>query len=251
MQHLDKSSDLNSIQSENGFTLSVNKPVGWTSFDVVNKVRYHLKFLWKKKKIKVGHAGTLDPLADGLLILGVGKGTKTMENWMGEEKVYSGQFKLGCVTPSFDAETEELDHKSTEGIELDRLVEVSKQFSGFIKQYPPVYSAVKKDGVKLYKMARRGEKVDLPVRVVNIESFEILEWNNPLVSFRVKCGKGTYIRSLASDFGEKLGTGAYLVSLKRESIGNCHINDAFEIEELLSALSLLKYPIESPSNHYN
>jgi len=251
MQHLDIHTDVNAIRAQEGFTLSVNKPVSWTSFDVVNKIRYHLKFHWKKKKIKVGHAGTLDPLAEGLLIIGVGNGTKNLDNWMGREKVYSGSMKFGCITPSFDLETEEMNHLSTDGLSLEKLVEISQQFVGEIKQYPPVFSAVKKEGVALYKMARRGEKVELPERTVFIKSFEVLKWENPLLFFRVSCGKGTYIRSLANDFGELAGTGAYLSSLKREMIGDCHISDAFEIEELLSALSLLRYPLETPSNNFN
>ena len=242
MDHLDSRTDLNIIQVEPGFTLSVNKPLGWTSFDVVNKIRFHLKFHWKQKKIKVGHAGTLDPLADGLLIIGVGKGTKCLENWMGQEKVYSGVMKLGVKTPSYDRESNEYDPKSIINIFHDDLINCSQSFLGTIKQYPPIFSALKKDGVPLYKIARRGDHVDLPARNVVVHNFEIIKWDSPYLTFRVRCGKGTYIRSLANDFGEKMGTGAYLYSLKREKIGHHHIDEAFEIDALISALSLVKSP---------
>lgn len=212
-----------------GKILLFDKPLGWTSFQVVNKVRWLIRKSCNIKKIKVGHAGTLDPLASGLLILCTGKFTKKIDEYQAQEKEYTGTFTLGATTPSYDMETEvdksfEIDHISEENI-----FGAALEFLGEIDQVPPVFSALKKEGKRLYEYARNGEDVVIPSRKVEIREFEITEIRFPEVDFRVICSKGTYIRSLANDFGKSLGTGAYLSSLRRTKIGGFIVEDSLDI----------------------
>jgi tRNA pseudouridine55 synthase len=212
-----------------GQILLFDKPLGWTSFQLVNKVRWLIRQSCKIKKIKVGHAGTLDPLASGLLIICTGKFTKRIEEFQGQEKEYTGTFTLGGTTPSYDLETEidqtfEIDHISEEDIN-----EATKGFLGEISQVPPVFSALKKDGKRLYEYARNGEDVEIPSRKVTISAFEITNVEMPKVEFRVACSKGTYIRSLAHDFGKALNSGAHLSTLRRTKIGTFNVDDSLDI----------------------
>ena len=214
-----------------GKMLLINKPVGWTSFQIVNKVRWLIKSQYDLKKIKVGHAGTLDPLAEGLLILCTGKWTKKIDEFQGQDKVYSGIFHLGATTPSFDLETEINSRQSIEHIDKNILLKSTNKFIGDQFQIPPIYSAIKQNGKKLYEYARNGETIELKKRKINISEFKITKIELPKVHFKVKCGKGTYIRSLANDYGLELKSGAYLYKLKRERIGGFNIKDALSIVE--------------------
>lgn len=214
-----------------GQVLLFNKPLHWTSFQLVNKVRWILKQHFQLKKIKVGHAGTLDPLATGLVIICTGKYTKRIEEFMGKPKTYDGIFKLGATTPSFDLETEidaefPIAHISNELIEEKR-----KTFLGEIEQLPPVFSAIKKDGKRLYEYARKGEEVELKPRKVHISDFEVVKNELPNLHFEVSCSKGTYIRSLAYDFGRALSSGAHLTKLRRTKIGEHDLESAIQLEE--------------------
>ncbi|MCM4159514.1 tRNA pseudouridine(55) synthase TruB [Antarcticibacterium flavum] len=212
-----------------GQVLLFDKPLGWTSFQVVNKVRWLIRKSCKIKKIKVGHAGTLDPLASGLLIICTGKFTKKIDEYQGQEKEYTGTFTMGATTPSYDLETEidktfPIDHISQYDIDV-----ATAEFIGEIEQIPPVFSALKKDGKRLYEYARSGEEVEVKARKVEITDFEITANRMPELDFRVVCSKGTYIRSLANDFGLALGTGAHLSALRRTKIGTFHVDDAMDI----------------------
>ena len=222
---------------QEGMAILVDKPLDWTSFDVVNKIRNALKKALNKKKIKVGHAGTLDPKATGLLILCIGGATKKVTQFQDLGKEYIGQFYIGASTPSYDQESEIDFEYETDHITEDLIRTSKDQFLGTIDQLPPIYSAIKKDGVRLYKKARAGEEVILEPRKVTIDSFDITDIKLPLVSFMVKCQKGTYIRSLAHDFGKSLQSGAYLYSLKRTMIGPYNVKDAWTIEAFCNALS--------------
>lgn len=213
-----------------GQVLLFDKPLHWTSFQVVNKVRWLIKQKFGLKKIKVGHAGTLDPLATGLVILCTGKATKTIESLMGQTKVYTGEFTLGATTPSYDMETEVDQTFDTTHINQDLINKTLHQFQGEIMQKPPVFSALKKEGKRLYEYARKGEEVDIPKRQVNIDYFKITVNNLPKLSFEVQCSKGTYIRSLAFDFGKALNSGAYLSELRRTRIGDYKVENALSIE---------------------
>lgn len=230
------------LNIEKGNVVLINKPLEWTSFDVVNKIRYALlKNLHKfyddktevKRKIKVGHAGTLDPLATGLLIVCIGKETKNIDQYMATEKEYTGTFFLGATTPSYDRETAVNNTFSVEHISEDLIHQTAKQFLGEQQQLPPVFSAIKKDGKKLYEAARAGVEVELTPRPITIFEFEITGIEMPLVYFRVVCSKGTYIRSLAYDFGKTLNSGAYLHSLCRTRSGSHKLNDAYELNEFV------------------
>lgn len=223
--------DYNKNSFIEGKMLLINKPVGWTSFQIVNKVRWLIKSQYDLKKIKVGHAGTLDPLAEGLLILCTGKWTKKIDEFQGQDKVYSGIFHLGATTPSFDLETEINSRQSIEHIDKNILLESTNKFIGDQFQIPPIYSAIKQNGKKLYEYARKGETIELKKRKINISEFKITKIELPKVHFKVKCGKGTYIRSLANDYGLELKSGAYLYKLKRERIGGFNIKDALSIVE--------------------
>ncbi|MCB0570461.1 MAG: tRNA pseudouridine(55) synthase TruB [Phaeodactylibacter sp.] len=223
-----------------GALLLVDKPQGWTSFDVVNKIRYKLKHGLKVKKIKVGHAGTLDPMATGLLVVCTGKHTKKLSTYQGLEKEYTGTLRLGATTPSYDAESEVEEHFPTSHITPALLEKARQAFLGDIEQVPPMFSAIKVDGQPLYKKARKGVVVEVEPRQVQIHEFELTQVDLPDVSFRVRCSKGTYIRSLAHDFGKALDSGAYLTALRRTRVGPFHIDDAWEMEELADYLAELE-----------
>ena len=215
----------------NGEIILIDKPLDWTSFQVVNKIRWLIRSTFGIKKIKVGHAGTLDPLASGLLILCTGKMTKSIEQFMGQEKEYTGTFTLGSTTPSYDLETEIDNTFPTDHITEELLQATLNQFVGTIDQYPPVFSALKKDGKRLYEFAREGIEVEIPARKVNIRSFKLIQKVIPKVDFKVICSKGTYIRSLANDYGKALNSGAHLSALRRTRIGEFNIEHAISIED--------------------
>ena len=194
--------------------LNINKPIGWTSFDLVKKVRNLTRV------IKVGHAGTLDPLATGLMIVCTGKFTKSIDAYMGMQKEYTGTMVLGATTPTYDLESEPENFKSTEALTKEVIQKATIPFIGEIFQMPPQHSAIKKDGKRLYEFARAGESVEIKPRKISIREFEITRFENNKVDFRVVCSKGTYIRSLANDFGKALNSGAHLSELRRTKIGN-------------------------------
>ena len=219
-----------------GGVFLVDKPLGWTSFAVVNKLRHRLTRLYKNKKYKVGHAGTLDPLATGLLIICFGKMTKQIDAFMGLPKAYTGIIKLGETTPSYDAETEVNERFPIEHITPSVLEAARQQFLGDIDQLPPIFSAIKKDGKKLYESARAGETVDIQSRRITIHQFDIQQITESEISFYVRCSKGTYIRSLAYDFGKACGSGGYLTKLCRTEIGEFHNDNAWQLEDLVTEL---------------
>ena len=210
---------------EEGQVLLINKPLDWTSFDVVRKIRSLIRIK------KVGHAGTLDPLATGLLILCTGKFTKRINEYMAQEKEYTGSFTLGAITPTFDLESEPHQHLEYSHLDEAAIKDATKKFLGNIQQVPPIHSAIKVGGQPVYKLARKGESIELASRNISIIEFEITAINLPNVEFRVVCSTGTYIRSLANDFGQALGVGAYLSSLCRTRIGSFLLKDAMGIKE--------------------
>ena len=222
-----------------GTLLLIDKPLEWTSFDVVKKVRNLIKKKLQIKKIKVGHSGTLDPLATGLLIVCTGEFTKRIEKIQGQEKTYTGQFTLGATTPSFDRETKVNHTFNTAHITKQLLEETTKQFVGEITQIPPIFSALKKDGKRLYDFARENEEVEIKERKVMVHSFEITDINFPEVNFKISCTKGTYIRSIVNDFGRALNSGAYLSKLCRTKIGKYNLKDAFSLNEVEEKMKLL------------
>ncbi len=233
------------IDLESGTVLLVNKPLNWTSFDVTNKIKRLIQRYIKNpehgivtasKKVKVGHAGTLDPLATGLLIVCVGRETKNIDKYMGMPKTYTGSFYIGATTPSFDKETPHDAVFETQHIDEALILETAKKFIGEQKQVPPNYSAIKVGGVRAYRSARAGEELELEARTVMISSFEITGVELPIVSFKVNCSKGTYIRSLARDFGKALNSGAYLNSLCRTQIGTFDLQNAKTLEEIAHEL---------------
>lgn len=212
----------------NGKVLIIDKPLNWTSFQVVNKIRWAIRKKFNLKKIKVGHAGTLDPLATGLLIVCTGKMTKSINEYQAENKEYTGTITLGATTPSFDLETE-IDRSFPIAHVTEELIHATAEsFKGLIKQKPPIYSAIKKDGIRLYELARKGEETDIKSREVHILDFEITKIELPVVHFRIVCSKGTYIRSIANDFGKALKSGGHLSSLRRTKSG------AFDLTEAIS-----------------
>jgi tRNA pseudouridine55 synthase len=225
---------------KNGQVLLIDKPLEWTSFQVVNKLRWHIKQRFKIKKIKVGHAGTLDPLATGLLIICTGKQTKEIHIYQGQIKEYTGTFTLGATTPSYDLETEIDETFPTDHISEELLKETTKQFLGEIQQKPPIFSAIKKDGKRLYELARKGETTEIKARSVTVNEFEITNINLPKVDFRIVCSKGTYIRSLAYDFGKALKSGAHLSTLRRTKIGDFSVDNAESIEGFIEGLEINK-----------
>jgi tRNA pseudouridine55 synthase len=211
---------VSNISPEPARVILIDKPFGWSSFQAVKKVKYELK------SKKIGHAGTLDPLATGLLIMCTGKMTKSIEEIQAQPKEYTGTFVLGETTPSFDLETETDAHYPTEHITPDLLQETLKQFIGEIEQTPPLFSAVKIDGQRAYEIARKGGSAEIKSKIITIYEFELTRIELPQVDFRVKCGKGTYIRSLARDYGIALNSGAYLINLRRTKIGDYCVEDA-------------------------
>jgi tRNA pseudouridine55 synthase len=215
---------------EEGKVLLIDKPLHWTSFDVVRKIRGSIRIK------KVGHAGTLDPLATGLLIICTGKFTKQINDFMAKEKEYTGTFTLGFTTPTYDLESTPQNPKDISLITEQMLHDATKPFIGEIMQMPPIYSAIKKDGVALYELARRGEDVDLKARPIIIHQFEITKIELPIVHFKILCGTGTYIRSMAHDYGAALGCGAYLSSLRRTKIGEFDVEKAMGVEEFMNTL---------------
>lgn len=214
------------MEASEGRLLLINKPLRWTSFDVVNKLRYKLKIK------KIGHAGTLDPLATGLLIICAGKMTKRIDEYQAQEKEYTGKFIIGQTTPSHDLETEVSEKMDISSIFEEQIRSAAKKFIGTIQQIPPIHSAIKVDGKRSYNLAREGKEVELKPREVTVSGFEITCIDKPVIGFRIVCSKGTYIRSLARDFGNELGVGAYLSELCRTRIGNYTLENAISIDEV-------------------
>lgn len=223
---------------KNGQILLIDKPLEWTSFQAVNKIRWHIRKRFDIKKIKVGHAGTLDPLATGLLIICTGKQTKSIDEYQGQVKEYTGTFTIGATTPSYDLETEVNETFDTEHITNELIQKTTAQFTGVIQQRPPIFSALKKDGKRLYELARKGETVDIPTREITINKFEITNIDLPKIDFRVVCSKGTYIRSLAYDFGKALSSGAHLSALRRTKIGDFSVENAASIDAFIKNLEM-------------
>ena len=218
---------------QEGQVLLVDKPLTWSSFQAVNKLKYHLiNKVGLPKKFKIGHAGTLDPLATGLLIVCTGKFTKTISEIQGQAKEYTGTFYIGATTPSYDLETEIDETFPTSHIDEALIHKTVKQFLGEIDQKPPIFSAIKKDGKRLYEHARAGEEVEIAFRKTTIYEFEITRIALPEIDFRVKCSKGTYIRSLAFDFGKAMQSGSHLTALRRTKIGDYSVENAFSPENL-------------------
>ena len=214
----------------NGKMLLVDKPLSWTSFDVVKYIRKSLVSKFKIKRIKVGHAGTLDPLASGLLIICIGKQTKKISEYQNQSKTYTGKFKLGETTPSYDGETEVNEVFNYDHIKEIDLKSLSQKFIGKIMQKPPIFSAIKKDGKRMYEYARENIKIEIQEREIEIHEFNIINFSTPYVEFEIKCSKGTYIRSIANDFGKALNSGSYLFELRRINIGDFSVLNALRIE---------------------
>ncbi|MGB2316074.1 MAG: tRNA pseudouridine(55) synthase TruB [Flavobacteriaceae bacterium] len=221
---------------KNGQLLLIDKPLEWTSFQVVNKLRWHIRKTFQIKKIKVGHAGTLDPLATGLLIICTGKKTKQIEQYQAQVKTYTGTLVLGSTTPSCDLETEIDTTYPTTHISEDLIHQTTAKFTGTIEQYPPVFSALKKDGKRLYEFAREGKEVEISARKIVIDFFNITAINGLEVDFEIQCSKGTYIRSLAHDFGKALNSGAHLSALRRTKIGNFSVDHAISVDAFIDSL---------------
>ena len=213
-----------------GLVILVNKPLNWTSFDIVKYIRKTIELNLKLKKIKVGHAGTLDPLATGLLIVCIGNETKNIYKYQELSKTYSGTFKLGETTPSFDRETEVNQKFNVDHLSFELLKNVSQNFIGKSLQKPPIFSALKKNGKRLYEYARVNKNIKIDSREIYINKFDLSNYNHPYVDFVIECSKGTYIRSIANDFGKKLKSGSFLYSLNRDSIGHFNLLDAYSIE---------------------
>lgn len=230
------SKSLNAEDYKEGQVILIDKPLEWTSFQVVNKMRWLIRQAFGIKKIKVGHAGTLDPLASGLLIICTGKFTKKIDTYQAQEKEYTGTFTLGATTPSYDLETEVDQTFDISQLTSEEIKAAIPQFLGEIQQQPPVFSALKKDGKRLYEFARNGEEVDIPFRTVTISEFKITKIDLPKVDFRVVCSKGTYIRSLANDFGKALDNGAHLSALRRTKIGEFSVENALSINTFEASL---------------
>ena len=220
-----------------GQLLLIDKPLEWTSFQVVNKLRWHIRQAFNLKKIKVGHAGTLDPLATGLLVICTGKMTKQIDTFQGQVKTYTGTFILGSTTPSYDLETKIDKTYPTAHITPELIHQTTEKFTGEMDQFPPVFSALKKEGKRLYEFARAGEAVKIDSRKVVINAFKITKIEGLSVDFSVTCSKGTYIRSLAFDFGKALDSGAHLSALRRTKIGDFSVDKAVSIDEFILSLS--------------
>ena len=219
-----------SIDIKEGKVILIDKPINWTSFDVVKYIRKSLQQKFKIKKIKVGHAGTLDPLATGLLIICIGKQTKNISKYQDLAKTYTGKFKLGESTPSFDAETDVNEKFEYNHITINNLKKLANEFIGNSLQKPPIFSAIKKDGKRLYNYARENKEIEIDKREIQIYDFEILDFNSPYVEFKIDCSKGTYIRTIANDFGKRLNSGSYLYELRRTKIGEFSVLNAIDIK---------------------
>ena len=225
--------DVNQIKEDDileGKMLLVDKPLTWTSFDVVKYIRKSLVSKFKIKRIKVGHAGTLDPLATGLLIICIGRQTKQISIYQNLTKTYTGKFKLGETTPSYDAETEVNKTFNYDHIKENDIINLSQKFTGKLMQKPPIFSAIKKNGKRMYEYARENKKIEIQEREINIYEFEIIKFTDPYIEFKITCSKGTYIRSIANDFGKKLNSGSYLSELRRINIGEFSVLNALQIE---------------------
>lgn len=231
-----KTNDFSKLDFKAGEVLLIDKPHSWTSFKVVNRIRR------ATNARRVGHAGTLDPMATGLLILCTGKKTKEIYKYQDLSKTYSGIIKLGLTSPSMDAETETKSQPLPEKLDEERIKIARDQFIGDIAQIPPMYSALKVDGQKLYKLARKGKTVKREPRRVTIYSFDILKIALPDIHFKISCSKGTYVRVIANDFGEKLGCGGILIGLRRTKIGEYSVNDALEVDEFLNGIKGINLP---------
>ena len=235
------------LDFQKGEILVFDKPLDWTSFDLVHKVRYIICKHLKIKKLKVGHAGTLDPKATGILVLCTGKATSKIESLQLDEKEYVATLKFGATTPSYDLESAEDRHFDTSFLTKELLVEVLKQFIGTISQIPPEYSAIKIDGKRAYEYARRGIAVEIKPKFLEVKQIEILSFSIPEVKLRIVCGKGTYIRALARDIGEALNNGAYLTGLRRTRVGDYDLNQAINLADFLKNQPI-KSDIELISN---
>jgi tRNA pseudouridine55 synthase len=220
-----------------GQMVLIDKPLGWSSFDVVKKIKHLISKKYNLKKLKVGHAGTLDPLATGLLIVCTGKFTKRISEIQGQEKTYTGTITLGGTTPSYDLETEVDTNYKTSHITKELIHQTTKQFIGEIDQKPPIFSALKKGGERLYEKARRGEEISIESRKIFVREFNIISIENLTVAFEIKCSKGTYIRSIANDFGAALNSGGYLSSLCRTAIGDYQLSKGIDIESFEKLLN--------------
>ncbi len=229
-----------------GETLLIDKPLGWTSFDVVKRVRGTLTRRYGLKKMKVGHAGTLDPLATGLMIVVTGRSTKLIEELQAGVKEYVATLRLGATTPSFDLETEIDRTFPTDHITRELVENALHRFRGRIEQVPPTYSACKVDGRRAYSLARKGQEVELKPKVLVIDELELLDYAPESITIRVVCSKGTYIRALARDIGEALGTGAHLTALRRTRVGDCRIEDCLNVEQTAELLKTVV--IDKPEN---
>ncbi|WP_322969279.1 tRNA pseudouridine(55) synthase TruB [Faecalibacter sp. LW9] len=223
---------MNVEKIQEGHVFLIDKPLDWTSFDVVNKIRWNIRKAYNLKKIKVGHAGTLDPKATGLLLVCTGKMTKSIDQLQTQEKTYTGTIKLGVTTPTYDLESEEDQTFPISHLTEELIHETTKQFIGEIQQFPPMHSAIKVDGKRLYELAREGQEIERKSRTITIYDFKITKIDLPFVDFECQCSKGTYIRSLAFDFGKALNSGGYLTSLRRTKIGEYDVinadNSSFE-----------------------
>ncbi len=240
IKYLIKNHKLEHIDWSNGVFVPVDKPKQWTSFDVVNKIRYRLKHLTGKKKFKVGHAGTLDPLATGLLIIGCGKATKAMDQVSSTYKRYTGVITLGGTTPTFDAEMHVEKNYPIDHISSEMISNAEAHFTGSQSQIPPIYSAIKKNGKPLYIYARKGEGVTLEPRPIEISELQLVRESVNTLSFNCLCSKGTYIRSLAHDIGKYLDSGAYLSELCRETVGEFKLKDAWNLDVLIEVMESQK-----------
>ena len=228
-------SEIQTFDFLKGEVLVFDKPLNWTSFDLVHKVRYIICKKLNIKKLKVGHTGTLDPKATGILVLCTGKATSKIETLQADEKEYVATLKFGATTPSYDLESEEDRQFDTSHLTKDLLIEVLKQFIGTISQIPPDYSAIKIDGKRAYEYARKGVAIEIRPKILEIKEIELLSFSLPEVRLRIVCGKGTYIRALARDIGEALNNGAYLTGLRRTRVGDYDLNQAINLADFLKA----------------
>ena len=229
---------MNAEDFKNGQVILIDKPLHWTSFQVVNKLRFAIKKKFRLKDLKVGHAGTLDPLATGLLIICTGRLTKTIDLLQAQEKEYAGTITLGGTTPSYDLETsvDEVFHYAH--LTIPEIHAASETFLGETEQLPPIFSAIKKDGVRMYELARKGLSAEIQPRKINIREFEITKIELPEVDFRIVCSKGTYIRSIAHDFGQVLNTGSHLSRLRRTKIGEHTVDNATDMNSFIAQFDL-------------
>jgi tRNA pseudouridine55 synthase len=230
--------DIRQFDFQKGEVLVFDKPLDWTSFDLVQKVRNNICRKMKIKKLKVGHTGTLDPKATGVMVLCTGKATGKIEAIQAEEKEYLATIKLGATTPTFDLESEESNYFETSHITEELFKETIKKFIGTIEQVPPGHSAIKINGKRAYEYARKGIAVELKSKVLEIKEIELIEFSKTVVKLRIVCSKGTYMRALARDIGKSLQSGAYLIGLRRIRVGNIHVDQALEINEFLNSVKL-------------